>query len=182
MPDPGVEGLIRGGSLSDTAFRRPLIADADVVAISTRSYDPEGPGLPDVIAAVLAEAAGHDTRVGVVGGAGSLSTTAGGPSLIDQADIPDPIEPLFAEGLGHARTLELMVGDTSGVDWFYLSPPRGFGSHVPGETTGHYRVGGDALLVDADGRSEISGDDYALALVDEIDTPRHHRTRFTVAH
>jgi putative NADH-flavin reductase len=52
----------------------------------------------------------------------------------------------------------------------------------PGQPTGRYRVGGDVLLTDAAGKSEISGADYALAFVDEIDQPRHHRTRFSVAY
>jgi len=131
---------------------------------------------------VLAEAARHDTRVGVVGGGGTLSSVAGGPSLIEQANIQDPTLPHFAEGLGHVRVLEVMRGDTSDGDWFYLSPPPAFGSHVPGEITGRYQVGGDVLLTGADGNSEISGEDYALAFNDELDTPRHHRIRFTVAH
>ena len=63
-----------------------------------------------------------------------------------------------------------------------MSPAAGFGSHAPGERTGHYRTGGDVLLSDADGNSAVSGVDYAIAFVDEIDKPAHHRERFTVAH
>jgi len=182
-PPDGASGTtFRGGSFYDADFRGPLLAAADAAVISVRSHNPEGPGLADAIAAVLAEAAQHGTRVGVVGGAGSLSTTPGGPSLIEQANIPDPTEPRAAEGFGHATVLDIMRRDTSGADWFYLSPPIGFGSYMPGEATGRYRMGGDVLLLDADGESAISGDDYALAFLDEIDTPRHRQTRFTVAH
>lgn len=95
---------------------------------------------------------------------------------------PRPPGPRFSEGSGHARVLDVMRADSSGADWFYLSPPTAFGSRAPGEATGSYRLGSDVLLTDQDGDCEISGADYVLAVVDEIDTPRHHRTRFTVAH
>ena len=68
------------------------------------------------------------------------------------------------------------------VDWFCVSPAAGFGSYAPGEATGTYRVGGDVLLTDASGTSFISGADFALAFVDEIEQARHHRERFTVAY
>lgn len=177
---PGV--TYRGGSFFDAELRASAIADADDVIISIRSYNPDGPDLPDIIDAVLAEAAPSNARVGVVGGAGSLSSVAGGPSFIEQANIEDPTLPFFAEGIGHARLLEVMRADTSGADWFYLSPPRAFGAHAPTESYGTYQLGDDVMLIDAEGESKISADDYALAILDELETPRHHRKRFTVAH
>jgi putative NADH-flavin reductase len=57
-----------------------------------------------------------------------------------------------------------------------------FGAHTPGEATGRYRTGGDVLLADADGNSNISGADYAKAFVDEIEQPEHRRQRFSVAY
>jgi putative NADH-flavin reductase len=68
------------------------------------------------------------------------------------------------------------------LDWFFLSPAVTFGSHNPGEATGRYRIGGDVVVSDGNGLSAISGADYALALVDEIETPAHSRARFTVAY
>ena len=68
------------------------------------------------------------------------------------------------------------------LDWFYVSPSALFGAHAPGERTGEYRTGTDELLVDSEGRSHISGADYALAFVDELENPRHRRERFTVGH
>ena len=76
----------------------------------------------------------------------------------------------------------MLRADTSGADWFFVSPAAAFGSYNPGQPTGKYRVGGDILLTDESGKSEISGADYALAFVDEIEHPAHHRTRFTVAY
>jgi len=63
------------------------------------------------------------------------------------------------------------------VDWSYLSPPAIL---EPGERTGSYRIRTDELLVDSSGLSTISCEDLALALLDEAERPRHHRSRFTV--
>jgi len=76
---------------------------------------------------------------------------------------------------------DLRASDES-LDWFFVSPAGGFGAWVPGEATGVFRVGGDVLLVDANGDSNISGADLALAIVNEIETPAHRRARFTVAY
>ena len=65
------------------------------------------------------------------------------------------------------------------LDWFYVSPPQDFGSWLGTPSTGSYTMGGDVLLRNADGASTISADDLALAIVDEIETPAHHRRRFT---
>ena len=63
-----------------------------------------------------------------------------------------------------------------------VSPAGGFGSYNPGEFRGEYRVGGDVLLTDAEGNSDISGADFGVAIVDEIEVPAHRRKRFTVAY
>ena len=69
-----------------------------------------------------------------------------------------------------------------GIDWFYVSPAESFGSYNPGQRRGEYRTGGDVLVVDDQGVSDISGADFGLAIVDEIETPVHRRERFTVAY
>ena len=86
------------------------------------------------------------------------------------------------EALSHADVLTALRETSDDVDWFYVSPAAGFGSYAPGEATGTYRVGGDVLLTDASGTSFISGADFALAFVDEIEQGRHHRERFTAAY
>src|SRR5260221_384485 len=68
---------------------------------------------------------------------------------------------------------------TSELDWTFLSPSAQF---VPGERTGVFRIGADTALRDASGRSWISYEDYAVALVDEIEQPRHSMRRFTVGY
>jgi uncharacterized protein len=89
------------------------------------------------------------------------------------ADVPRCIQ---AEANQAALTLQFLRG--VGIGWTYLSPPAEI---APGERTGRYRTGGDQLLVDDTGRSFISADNFAVALVDELERPRHDRARFTVA-
>ena len=68
------------------------------------------------------------------------------------------------------------------LDWFMLSPSALFGSYNPGVKTGTFRLGGDQLISDADGTSDISGADYAIAFIDEIESPAHSRQRFTAGY
>jgi uncharacterized protein len=63
-----------------------------------------------------------------------------------------------------------------------VSPAALYGSFNPGERLRRYRVGGDVLLTDAEGKTMIGGEDFATAILDEIDKPVHHRQRFTVAY
>ena len=107
------------------------------------------------------------------GGGGSL-LDAHGTRFVDTPGFPEALRP---EVLGQAAALDYyrMISD---VDWVYMSPPPG--NFEPGTCTGHYGTGGDHPVADAQGRFGISYEDYAIALVDEIDHPRHHRERFTV--
>ena len=109
----------------------------------------------------------------VVGGAGSLEV-APGQRVIDLHDFPEAYK---AEASGGAAFLEQLRQVTE-LEWTFLSPSAEF---VPGERTGQFRVGKDALLSNAQG-SRISFEDYAVALVDEIEHPAHVRQRFTVGY
>ena len=110
----------------------------------------------------------------VVGGAGSLEV-APGVKLFDTKEFP-------AIYLDEARKggafLDLLKGE-SGLDWSFLSPSALI---EPGERTGKFRLGKDQLLVDGNGQSRISAEDYAIALVDELEKPAHSRQRFTVGY
>ncbi|KQK61067.1 hypothetical protein AOX61_10300 [Pseudomonas aeruginosa] len=75
--------------------------------------------------------------------------------------------------------MECYRKEATGLDWSYLSPAILFDE---GERTGHYRISGDALLTDADGGSAISFADYAIAVLDELEHPRHLQQRFSVAY
>jgi uncharacterized protein len=114
-------------------------------------------------------------RLVVAGGAGSLEV-APGVRLVDTPDFHDDWKP---EALAQAAALDAYRQAETDVTWSYLSP----GALLePGERTGRYRVGGDELLTDAHGRSRITMEDFAIAMLDEAEDQRHPRARFTVAH
>ncbi|PKW14216.1 NAD(P)-dependent oxidoreductase [Saccharopolyspora spinosa] len=168
------------GSLHDEKFVLDATAGAGalIVAIPGRPM-PDGTKLFDAVPTLFATANRRGLRIGVVGGASSLRVADGGPRLIDTSEFPDEFKP---EAGAHAEVLAALQEAPAGVDWFYVSPPANFGAHAPGERTGSYRLGGDVLVTNADGNSSISGDDYAIAFVDELERPAHRRQRFTVGY
>jgi len=169
----------RAGSIYDRNSLDELAewADALVVALPGRPID--GRSLSDEVPALLAAAEKHGTRLGVVGGAGGLHTRPGGPRIVDSPDFPAAIKP---ESLGAADVYDALSASDTDADWFYVAPSRTFGAHAPGERTGRFRIGGDEVLLDENGESRISGPDFAIAFVDELERPQHHRRRFTVGY
>jgi uncharacterized protein len=109
-----------------------------------------------------------------VGGAGSLEI-APGKLLKDSGQIPAEWLPAINEG---AALLKLLRADTQ-LDWTFFSPAAVIG---PGARTGQFRLGRDQLITGKEGKSAISYDDYAIALVDELEKPQHIRTRFTIGY
>ena len=183
-PDgPGTPGgpdvQVKQGNLHDDALIEALADEADVIVVATPGREDHGKKLLDALGSLTTAAAKTGIRLGFVGGAGSLQVTEGGPRLVDTREFPAAFK---NEALSHADVLTALRETSDDVDWFYVSPAAGFGSYAPGEATGTYRVGGDVLLTDASGTSFISGADFALAFVDEIEQGRHHRERFTVAY
>lgn len=168
------------GDVTDADFVADATTGADVIvsALPTAAPAGEGVDLPTSLVGLVAAARAAGARLGVVGGAGSLLVADGGPKLVETPGFPDAVKPIALE---HDRALDYLrtVDD---VDWFYLSPAASYGSFNPGTKRGTYRTSGDLLLSDPEGNSEISGEDYATAFVDEIVTPAHHRERFSVAY
>ncbi|MDR0960155.1 MAG: NAD(P)H-binding protein [Propionibacteriaceae bacterium] len=174
---PGVEYL--AGDVLDPEIERQATADADVVVMALSPRGPMEGKVEGAVQAVanLAQAAGE--RLGVVGGAGSLLVAPGGPMLAETADFPPSFKPEADE---MARVLADLRASDEALDWFFLSPAPGFSPPDPGERTGVFRLGGDVALWDDKGGSDISGADFAVAFVDEIESPAHHRQRFTLAY
>ena len=114
------------------------------------------------------------TRLIVVGGAGSLYVDdAMTTRLLDTPDFPRE----YLETARHqAENLRILRG-TEGISWTFVSPSARL---EPGERTGKYRTGTDRLLFNSAGESYVSYEDYAVAVVDEIERPRHLNARFTV--
>jgi putative NADH-flavin reductase len=112
----------------------------------------------------------------VVGGAASLKSPGSDQRIIDSGQIPEAFMPEIRAG---ANFLERLKQEPEGLDWTFVSPSMVFG---PGERTGVFRLGTEELLIAADGKSSISYEDFAVALVDEIEAPKHNRGRFTVGY
>jgi hypothetical protein len=180
LPGDRIDGVeYVAGSVLDRSVRARALDGADVVVVALAPRGDMADQMHPAVAALTEDAAAAGVRLGVVGGAGSLHVAEGGPRLVDTPEFPEAFKP---EVLTMAAILEDLKATPESLDWFFVSPGGSFGAHAPGEPTGRYRVGGDVLLTDQNGVSAISGADYALALVDEIETPAHHRTRFTVAY
>jgi putative NADH-flavin reductase len=111
-------------------------------------------------------------RLITVGGAGSLEV-APGLQLVDAPSFPEVHKKV---ALAHRDALELFK--QSDVNWTNVCPPAFI---EPGARTGQYQVGTDQLVSDATGKSYISTDDYAIALIDELENAKFVGKRFTVA-
>lgn len=173
---PGVK-LVRGDALDARDVARNIAGqDAFVSAVIVRP-----PPIPDFslkVAQAAVEAqrslpGGKKPRLLVVGGASSLYN-AEGKRIVDTFP-PSMAVPEIRSAVAALDFLRT-VGD---VPWTYFSPPADI---RPGERTGRFRLGKDQLLVDESGRSAISMEDYAIAMVDEIENARHLNARFTAAY
>ncbi len=110
-----------------------------------------------------------------VGGASSLEVAPGQP-LLDQPNFPAAYR---AEAIEGREALDVWRTEAEGLDWTYLSPATEIG---PGERTGAYRTTDERLLFDAAGKSFITFEDYSVAVLDELERPRHVGRRFGVAY
>jgi len=110
----------------------------------------------------------------VVGGAGSLLSETG-QLILESPGFPDGARPEATKGLAFLNALR----DEKELNWTFLSPAMRF---IAGERTGKFRIGGDAMIRMDNGESWISFEDYAVALVDELERPAHSRRRFTVGY
>lgn len=167
---PAQAGLtVKAADGNQPAALAPILQGHDAVISATRFAG-------GITAPALITAARHAgvKRVLVVGGAGSLLISPG-VALIDSPDFPAAYK---AEAAAGRSFLDALRAETE-LDWTFLSPSAVL---EPGERTGRFRLGGDELLVDVQGESRISMEDYAIALVDELETPRHGRSRFTVGY
>ncbi|MBP2379537.1 putative NADH-flavin reductase [Microbacterium phyllosphaerae] len=178
-PSNPVEGARNvQGSVLDLASLGDVFdgADAVVSALSPRG-DMEDSVL-DALRGLVEKLSGTKTRIGVVGGAGGSLVAPGGPRLFD-LDFPEEYKHEAQVGID---SLALLESTDESLDWFFVHPAEVFGPWAEGERTGHYRDGGDVLVRDAEGKSFISGADFAIAVVDEIERGAHRRQRFTVGY
>lgn len=174
LPHPGPQVAVKQDDLSDPARIAAAINGAEVV-VSAYGPPPENPEAIVGVTRRQVEALGRGARVRliVVGGAGGLSVGPG-VALVDSPHFPEAFKPI-----ARAHVEAFNVLKDSSIEWTYLAPAAYF---VPGERTGRFRLGKDRLIADAQQESRISMEDYAIALVDEIEKPQHIRQRFSIGY
>ncbi|ATE72879.1 NAD(P)-dependent oxidoreductase [Lysobacter capsici] len=179
---PAHDGLSAKASTidgGDAATVAALVRGSDAVIASFNAGGWKNPNLGVETVAGYAQIIAGLKQAGVprllvVGGAGSLEI-APGQQVLDQPGFPAE----YRDGAEAMRSVLNTLREEQTLDWTFLSPAAHL---VPGERTGRYRIGGDQLLVDAQGESNISVQDYAVAMIDELEQPAHSRKRFTVAY
>jgi putative NADH-flavin reductase len=171
-------------TVPNVSVRRGDVLDAKSVAETAHgaeaaisAYAPPPNHVEDLVDAtrtLLTGLAGAGVRRFImVGGAGSLEV-APGLQLVDAPDFPEVWKPY---ALAHRDALAVLR--SASIDWTNFSPAALI---EPGQRTGKFRLGKDTLVTDEKGESRISAEDYAVALVDELEEPRHSRQRFTVGY
>lgn len=169
--------------LSSVERLREIVAGADAVVsaygppssdpryTSDITYTDQLVGVTERLIQAVGEAGAG--RLVVVGGCGSLDFSPG-VTVLASGHWPAPY---VAIATSHTKAFAALRA--SSINWTYFSPPM---SITLGERTGKFRLGGDDLIRDAEGKSRVSFEDYAVALVDELEKPAHERARFTIGY
>src|SRR5215468_473598 len=174
LPNPGRGVVVKQDDLSDPKEIAAAISGAEVTISAYAPPQDDPDEIVDVTQRqVEAIKLSGKSRLLVVGGAGGLNV-APGVTLIDSGFLPDAYQPIAK---AHVKALNVLKRST--IDWTYLAPAAYF---IPGERTGKFRLGTDELIADEQHESRISMEDYAIALVDELEAPKHRRQRFAVGY
>jgi putative NADH-flavin reductase len=152
--------IITGADAVISAYAPPQDDTDQIIGVTERQIE-------------AAQKAGKNIRLVVVGGAGSLEV-APGVTVLQSGHLPKEWVPIATS---HEKVLRIL--EKSDIDWTYFSPA---GFFEPGQRTGKFRLGTNQLIADAKGNSSISMEDYAIALVDELEKPAHRRARFTIGY
>lgn len=168
---------IRTGDAGNSEDVARLSAGQDLVITATRPPSGKERELVAITESLFSGLTETKVRLLIVGGAGGLTVPGDSNALV--VDDPRYVGPAW-RGIALACTEQLEVCRVQfRANWTYLSPPAML---MPGERTGTFRVGKDELLVDSEGNSSISIEDFAVALIDEAEQPKHPQARFTVAY
>jgi hypothetical protein len=173
IPQPGPRVLVKQDNLSDPKKIAVAINGAEVVINAYASPQNDPNAIVGVTQRLIDAFGGSSARLIAVGGAGGL-LVAPGVTLVDSGYMPEPYLPIAK---AHIEVFNLLRAST--IDWTYLAPAAYF---TPGERTGKFRLGKDELIANAQQESRISMEDYAIALVDELEKPLHRRQRFSVGY
>ena len=166
-PIDGVDYVV--GSAEDSAA---AIGEADVVVASTAARGDMADRFVAFNARLAQVAADAGVRFVVVGGFMSTRPAPGEPRFIE-GDVPEEYREEAEAGFA---TLDmLMTSAPEDLDWLYVSPGAEYGPWAAGERIGEYRKSGDVALFDSAGKSTIGGEDFAIAVVDELESPTIQR-------
>ncbi len=156
------------GDLNHAESLTPILKGHDAVISAARFIGANAASLIEAVRKAGVK------RLLVVGGAASLEV-APGALLLHAPTFPEVAKPEATAGL---EFLKVLRGEKE-LDWVFVSPGALL---APGERLGKYRLGKDQLLKDESGKSSISMEDFAIAMVDELEKPKHHRQRFHAAY
>jgi putative NADH-flavin reductase len=154
--------LSEGQDLVISATRPPKGCESELIA-STRC--------------LLTASEQSGVRLLLVGGAASLTVPGSQGTLV--VDDPKFVSPAWKDIALACLAQYKLCSENANLDWTYLSPPALI---MPGQRSGKYRLGNDELIVDTEGNSQISLEDFAVALMDEAERPQYRQKRFTVAY
>jgi len=171
-PRPGLT-VVEGDVVSTEAIASKIAGTEVVVSAYAPPQDDTDQLLPVTERFIAAVQQAGVARLIVVGGAASLEV-APGVTLLASGHLPAQWLPIATS---HAKALDLLK--QSPINWTYFSPAAFF---EPGARTGKFRIGKDELIANEQHESRISMEDYAIALVDELESPRHERARFTIGY
>lgn len=173
----GVEKRSFDLTTGDSASIAAAVAGADLVIASIGG---RAAGNHEIVAASAKRLLNELPAAGInrllwVGGAGSLEV-APGVTLLSLPEFPEAYK---GEATAQGEALDVFRNSTSTINWTFVSPAAEI---FPGERSGHYRTGGDSLVSDSEGKSRISVQDYALAMIDEAENNAHPKQRIGVAY
>jgi putative NADH-flavin reductase len=174
LPEPGPGVVVKRDDLTEPKKIAAAINGAEAVVSAYAPPQDDTDAIVGVTQRQIDALNGaSNARLLVVGGAGGLFV-APGVTLVDSGYLPAAYLPIAT---AHVKAFNLLRA--SSIDWTYLAPAAYF---TPGERTGKFRLGKDELIANAQQESRISMEDYAIALVDELEQPRHRRERFSIGY
>jgi len=164
------------GSAMDVDVRARAFKDAYAVVSATAPRGAMADQQLELTEALASRAGASGVRLIVVGGYSSLRPAAGAPRFIE-GFVPSQY---LAEAKAGYAVLQTLMAEPEQLDWTYVSPAQTFGAFAPGPATGKYRIGGDVAILDSEGKSYVSAPDFAMAVVDIVDSATHRRKHVSV--
>jgi len=167
-PVAGVEYV--QGSLGDAASVSAAIDGADAIIATLSPRGDNAGNLATAYQQLVADLAGSGKPIVFIGGFSSLRPAPDAPRFAD-GEVPEAFAAEVHELNGFREWLQTSAPADS--DWIFVSPAGTFGSFAPGEALGHYRTSGEIAIFDENGESAISGADFALAVIDLVESGEH---------